>query len=98
MGLGGNTDTRFDNRKELYSLFSWAPGTIAPGYGYYDDFSVPSARFGDQCVLGAPYLFDPGVSSDLRVVGSDTVRALLYNLGTTTVDLVSGIWKMRIFN
>jgi len=97
-GLGGNVDTRFDDRKELYAVFGWGPGTVAPGYGFYDDFTVPGAAFGDQCVLGAPYSFYEGVSSDIRVVAADSVRATLFNLGTTQVVLPVGNWKMRLFN
>jgi hypothetical protein len=97
-GVGGNTDTRFDNRKELYSIFSWGPGTVAPGYGFYDDFTVPGAALGDQCILGAPYSFYEGISSDIRVVAADSVRATLFNLGTATVDFAPANWKMRIFN
>lgn len=97
-GLGGNTDTRFDDRKELYAIFPWGPGTVAPGYGFYDDFVVPGAAFGDQCVLGAPYSFYEGVSSDIRVIAADLVRTTLFNIGTATVNFAPGNWKMRIFN
>lgn len=97
-GIGGNVDTRFDDRKELYTVFGWGPGTVAPGYGFYEDFLVPGAALGDQCILGAPYSFYEGVSSDIRVVAADSVRATLFNLGTTLIDLPVGNWKMRIFN
>jgi len=97
-GLGSNTDTRFDHRKELYTVFGWGPGTVAPGYGFYDDFAVPGAALGDQCVLGAPYSFYEGVSSEIRVVAADSVRATLFNLGTALANFPLGNWKMRIFN
>jgi len=97
-GLGGNTDTRFDDRKELYAVFGWGPGTVAPGYGFYDDFAVPGAALGDQCVLGPPLAFYEGISSDIRVVAADSVRVTLFNLGTAMADFVPANWKMRLFN
>lgn len=97
-GIGGNIDTRFEHRKELYSIFAWNPGTMAPGSGWYDDFNVPGAAFGDQCVLGIPYTFYEGIMTDIRVTAADTVRVTLTNVGTAGVDLASGSWKVRLFN
>lgn len=97
-GLGGNTNTNFDNRKELLSVFSWNPGSTGPGYGWYDDFNIPGASLGDQVIYGAPYSFDPAVSVDARAVASDTVRISLLNFGTSSIDLSAGNWKLRVIN
>lgn len=97
-GLGGNTDTRFDSRKEIISVFPWNPGSTGPGFGWYDDFSVPGAALGDQVIHGVPYTLDPAVSVDSRVIAADTARISIINFGTASVDPGLGDWKLRIFN
>lgn len=98
MGLGGNTDTRFDQRKEIYARFAWAPGTVAPGYGYYDDFSVPGVNLGDQCVLGPPVALYEGMQTNIRVTAPDSLRVVLINVGTSLATITSSTWNARIFN
>ncbi len=97
-GLSGNTNTNFNNRKELLSVFSWNVPPIPVGTGYYDDFNVPGASFGDQVVYGVPVLFGPASRVQAQVVASDTVRISVVNLGTATVDIDSGNWKLRVLN
>lgn len=97
-GLGGNANTDYDDRKNIISVFSWNAPPIPVGTGYYDDFNVPGTSFGDQTIWGAPVLFDPAVRVQSQVVASDTVRLSVINLGTATVDIDSGNWKIRVAN
>jgi pectate lyase-like protein len=98
MGLGANTDTRFDQRKEIFARFAWSPGTVAPGFGYYDDFSVPGVNPGDQCVLGVPVALYEGVQTNIRATAADTLRVMLINVGTSIAAIPSSTWNARIFN
>lgn len=97
-GLGGNANSDYDSRREIYSIFAWNPGSMPPGYGWYEDFNIPGAMLGDQVTHGVPYLFGPEISVDSRTVASDTIRITLTNFGTSTVDLDSGDWKLRTVN
>ena len=97
-GLGGNANTDYDQRKNLISVFNWDAPSIPIGTGYYDDFNVPGASFGDQTVWGSPVLFPPSVRVQSQVVASDTVRISVVNMGTATVDIDSGDWRLRVFN
>jgi hypothetical protein len=97
-GLGGNANTDYDARKNLISVFNWNAPPIPIGTGYYDDFNVPGTSFGDQAIWGAPVLFDPAVRVQSQVVASDTVRLSVINLGTATVDIDSGAWRIRVLN
>jgi hypothetical protein len=98
MGLGSNNDTRFDHRKELFQWFSWAPGTVPAGYGYYDDFSFPGAAFGDQAEIGYPISVPQGLLAEALVPSANMVRLMVLNLGSTAAVLTSANWPVRIFN
>jgi hypothetical protein len=97
-GLGGNANTNYDARKNLIAVFNWNAPPIPVGTGYYDDFNVPGTSFGDQVIWGSPVLFGPAVRVQSQVVASDTVRISVVNLGTATVDIDSGNWKLRVQN
>lgn len=97
-GIGGNSDTRFDNRKELLAVFNWSPGTVAPGHGYYDDFVAPGAALGDQVIYGAPLPLSEGALVRSEVRSSNLIRLTVMNLGTSLLNLDHGAWKMRVFN
>lgn len=97
-GLGGNTNTLYDARKNLFAQFAWNPPPIPVGTGYYDDFNMPGTSFGDQVIPGFPVLVDPAVRIQAQMVASDTVRISAINLGTATVDISSGDWSLRVLN
>jgi len=97
-GLGGNANTNYDSRKNLIAVFNWNAPPIPVGTGYYDDFNIPGTSFGDQVIWGAPVLFGPAMRVQSQVVASDTVRLSVINLGTATVDIDSGNWKIRVAN
>lgn len=97
-GLGGNTDTRFDSRKDLNGRVSWAPGGIQPGYGFYDDFTLSGVGLGDQVIFGAELGIPPWVIAQAHPSAADTVRASVINMGTSAIFLGTAIWRFRAFN
>lgn len=97
-GLGGSAVTLFDARKELFQKFSWAPGTVSPGYGYYDDFSFPGVALGDQVEIGVPLDLGIGVTAVAEAKAANTVRLTVINLGTSVANLTSALWPVRVFN
>lgn len=96
-GLGGNTDTRYDNRKELVGRVTWQPCTMEPGGASAQDVSVTGATVGDQVIVGPPYNMDWCLFSGY-VRAPNTVRILVFNLGPSSLSLASGAWKVRVLN
>lgn len=97
-GIGGNTDTRYDSRKELFKKLSFAPGGIQPGWGFYDSFTLEGAALGDQAVLGVPSSLPPGVFTEARTNGIDSAFIGLINIGTSVVFIGTSTWGLRVFN
>lgn len=96
-GIGGNTDARWDNRKELVAYHTWQPCEMPPGAGAAEDVWVPGASAGDQVIMGPPYSMDWCLFSGY-VRSPNTVRVLLFNLGPGPLALSSGAWKIRVIN
>lgn len=95
-GLGGNTDQRWETRKELVAWHEWQPCPMAQGAGASEDVFVPGARIGDQVIVGRPYPM-PEVLVDGFVRDNDTARILVFNLGTA-ISPASGTWKVRVLS
>lgn len=97
-GLGGNTDTRWDARKELFRRITWAPGGIPIGYGFYEDFTLEGAAMGDQVVFGL--LTDPGVTTlaEGRIIANDQCRISVINIGTADIFIGTSLWSLRAYN
>lgn len=96
-GLGSNTDTRYDNRKELVASATWQPCVMQPGGASAQDVLVPGATIGDQVIVGPPYNVDWCLFSGY-VRAASTVRILVLNLGPSSLTLASGSWKVRVVN
>lgn len=97
-GVGGNTDSRFEDRKEVVADFVWAPGSIPSGYGYYDDFAMPGIGVGDQFVVGPGLALTESLVVQARAQASDLARIIVMNVGTASVNLSSSQWRLRAFN
>ena len=97
-GLGGNTETLYDDRKELVAAFDWAPGAIPAGYGYYDNFTMAGVSPGDQMAWGSELTFGEGVGVFASAYASDVARIVVMNFGTAEINLASAQWRLRAFN
>lgn len=96
-GLGGNTDTTYDSRRELSVTTIWDPASIRPLESVTEEFTLSGAQPGDQVVIGTPYDLGFGQVSGI-VTAADTVTITVTNLGTDTIDLSEGEWSIRIFH
>lgn len=96
-GLGGNTDTSYDSRRELSVTTTWNPASIRPLESVTEEFTLSGAQPGDQVVIGTPYDLGFGQVSGI-VTAADTVTITVTNLGTDTIDLSEGEWSIRIFH
>ena len=97
-GLGGNTDTRWNARKEVFRQLTWVPGSVPAGYGYYQDFTFQGAAAGDQVILGRPSTLDPWTRVEAFPIGNDSLRISLLNIGTASIYVGTGVWPIRLFN
>ena len=96
-GLGSNTDTTYDSRRELQLFTTWDPPSLRPLESAWEDFTLTGAQVGDQVALGG----NPNGSfwnMSARVSAANTVRVTVQNLTASTVDLASAALKIRIFN
>lgn len=96
-GLGGNTDTSYDARKELEAQTTWNPSSLNPLESTTIDVAVTGALLSDQVIVGTPDNTDY-LQVSARVVATDTVRITLTNMSINVVDLGSGVYKVRVIN
>jgi len=97
-GIGGNFNSDFDSRRELYGYLNWMPGSI-PSFGVgTTKLTITGARLGDQIAVGVPYQIPALVYPFGQVVSNDTVQLNLANLSPAGISIGTGIWKARLFN
>lgn len=96
-GLGGNTVTLYDSRRELVEEYTIDPGLLAPLQSITLDYSFTGAQPGDQIAIGAPYDMQ-GVITSSFVREADIISLTFFNTSGSSVDLGSGVYKLRIFN
>jgi len=97
-GLGGNTDSRWDARKELFRRFTWVPGNIPTGYGFYEDFTLEGATMGDQVVLGIDGDAGPATITQGRIIATDQCRISVINIGTSDIYIGTSQCSFRAYN
>jgi hypothetical protein len=97
-GLGGNTDTRWNNRKEIVKKITWGPGSIPSGYGYYENFTMPGVVLGDQAICGHTYVVDPWLVPTVNVIANDSMRISVLNVGTSAIFIGTSSITMRVYN
>jgi hypothetical protein len=96
-GMGGNTNTAYDNRKELIASTTWNPGTINASSTKTVDVSISGVNPGDQALVGTPD-DAPYLQVSARVVLANTVRITITNEDVNPVTLSSGTYRVRVFN
>lgn len=96
-GIGSNSDTSYDLRKELTGSVTWNPDSLRPLESTTVDVTVNGARAGDQVAMGTPDATDY-LQVSARVVANDTVRLTITNMSINVVDLPSATYKVRCFN
>ena len=73
------------------------PGSLVDGAGETLSFTVTGAALGDYALVAAPYDLQD-ISVTAYVVAADTVEVRLQNETTGTIDLASGIWKVKVIH
>jgi hypothetical protein len=97
-GIGGNENSDYDNRRELYGYANWQPGSV-PSFGVGTaQLTITGARLGDQVAIGPPYILPSLAYPFGQVVSNDTVQLNLANLSAVSISCGTGVWKARLFN
>lgn len=96
-GIGSNTNTDFDSRRELIVNATWDPPVLRPLESTWEEFYLLGAKIGDQPSVGPPYALDfLQVSAYVRA--PDIIRCTLTNTSSSTINPASGTFKFRIKN
>lgn len=75
---------------------TYDPGSLADGAGETSgDITVTGAELGDFVEVAAPYDLQ-GILATAYVSAADTVKIRLQNETGGTIDLASGVWKVRV--
>jgi hypothetical protein len=96
-GVGSNTNTDFDSRRELTVAVVWDPPTLRPYETCYEEFYLLGCKIGDQVIPGAPYDLD-FIQMSAKVRAADIVRITLTNTSPASINPASGTWKFRALN
>lgn len=96
-GIGSNTNTKFDQRRELVAESTWNPTVLHPFESIEEEFSLVGARVGDQVSVGAPGNTD-FLQITAKVRTNDTIRCTITNTSSSDVTPPNGTWKFRDFN
>ena len=74
---------------------TWDPGSLGDGAGETKSITVTGAALGDFVMVSAPYdMEDVTVSG--YVQAANTVEIRVQNESTSTVDLGSGTWRVKV--
>lgn len=86
----------FGNLSETYEYrVTYNPGNLVDGTGETTDFTTQAARLGDYVIIAAPYdLQGITVTGYVKSAGTTSIR--LQNEASATINLASGIWKIKL--
>ena len=81
---------------EYEATVTWNPGSLNDGAGETSAAIVTTgAKLGDFVSVAAPYDLQ-GITCNAYVYNTDTVKVRIQNETTGTIDLASGVWRVKL--